>query len=566
MKHLNREALQEIRDYYQGCGPRRASRYTNINRIVLRKKIAAFRVQNRACVKARRITNAKRRSAGVGPEVMLFPCALFTNMRRRRKLSRWVYNLASLDQGRARKKLETKRNSRRKTLESRRVSRGMSRDVIYAGHDSPPSANSSMDIPVSFGASCADWEDTNSEGLRQVSFQNALREAGASLQDMNAEVQLTLESKFMTSEAEVATTAVLNSIAETAHEYREVYRDYSLFHTLGGKSRKNQIDHRAVNFLFVNEEKQALFLNVSGFSRGAPQWQEERMTYVVHARGPLAFAQKFIDDLKSTLDPLKDQDLNTTDDDVEIYNCIRDSMGNIQMYPHDYHYPYQWEKMRGNYAEKNQQTLSDMVGSPLKFEDGRLIILYGATGTGKTWFIRSLIREWYPHYLPIVVQDVENFMTEESYYMNLLQQSDDINPDRKAPLIILEDAGQTLIRNGQQGVVPIQRLLNRTDGLCIGDRNTAFLITFNEEIGDIDKAVVREGRCRASIEFHPLSVTESQKWLQEKGCLELAESVFEPMSIADLFGMVRNGTECREQTTKKDQTTIKKTATIGFGL
>jgi hypothetical protein len=426
------------------------------------------------------------------------------------------------------------------------------------------SSRSPNAIPVSFGASCADWEDTNSEGLRQVAFQNAIIKAGVSLDDMNAEVQLTLESRFVASEAESAFTLIENKLHELTDKYQEIYRESSRFYSLGGKPGV-RTGHTATNYLFVNSARQALFLNVSGFPQGGPQWREERMSYTFHARGPQAFAKDFIDDLTTLLDPYKNQEVNRSDDDVEIHNCVRDASGMISMYQHEYNYPYRWDSMRVNYSEINQSVLSDLVMNPQKFEAGRLIIFYGEPGTGKTWFIRSLVREWYSKYLPIVVQDVESFMSDETYYLNLLQQSDSVNPDNKAPLIILEDAGQSLIRKGDYGVVPIQRLLNRTDGLCVGDRNATFLITFNEDIGDIDAAVLREGRCRASIEFHPLPVSEAHAWLLARNRSDLTELVTAPTSIAQLFGMLRNhGGPTDKSTLHKDQSTVKKFG-IGFG-
>jgi len=199
-----------------------------------------------------------------------------------------------------------------------------------------------------------------------------------------------------------------------------------------------------------------------------------------------------------------------------------------------------WKTQYVNYTPEVRTAVERLLQDPLNTEQGRLLIFHGAPGTGKTWFLRTLMHEWRDHYVPLIIQDVEFFMSDETYWAALISDISHNSTLRdKRPLVVLEDAGQGLIRNGSYGSVPIQRLLNRTDGLCIGDRNITFVITFNEEIGQVDPAVVRAGRCREKIHFTPLCRSDAAAWLTHHECVHLIPKLAEHTTLADLYAMKR---------------------------
>jgi hypothetical protein len=81
-------------------------------------------------------------------------------------------------------------------------------------------------------------------------------------------------------------------------------------------------------------------------------------------------------------------------------------------------------------------------------------------------------------------------------------------------LLMLEDcdelvSGEAKASAGQS----LSRLLNLTDGLLGQGRNALIAITTNEDLATLHPAVVRPGRCLASIEVGRLSYAESVAWL-----------------------------------------------------
>jgi hypothetical protein len=59
----------------------------------------------------------------------------------------------------------------------------------------------------------------------------------------------------------------------------------------------------------------------------------------------------------------------------------------------------------------------------------------------------------------------------------------------------------------------LSRLLNLTDGLLGQGRNALIAITTNEDLASLHPAVVRPGRCLASIEIGKLPYGEATAWL-----------------------------------------------------
>lgn len=186
---------------------------------------------------------------------------------------------------------------------------------------------------------------------------------------------------------------------------------------------------------------------------------------------------------------------------------------------------FPWDDVRRNYSAKVQAAVEDLVAfkkAPDKHH-GRMIVLHGPPGTGKTNLIRSIASEWREWSRLNVILDPDRMLNETSYLTQVVNMG-----GKKSDLIVLEDAGE-LIReeskhtNGQM----ISRLLNLADGLASEWSDAFFLVTTNEPIGELDKALTRSGRCMAAIEVGPLTAEESSSWL--------GEPVSEATTLADLF-------------------------------
>ena len=93
----------------------------------------------------------------------------------------------------------------------------------------------------------------------------------------------------------------------------------------------------------------------------------------------------------------------------------------------------------------------------------------------------------------------------------------------------------------------MSRLLNLTSGFIGQGLNTLVLITTNEPIDSIHKALQREGRCMANVEFGALTEEEGQIWAESQGSNTLVEGSH---SIADLYALLREHRQVRTGSVK----------------
>lgn len=154
-----------------------------------------------------------------------------------------------------------------------------------------------------------------------------------------------------------------------------------------------------------------------------------------------------------------------------------------------------------------------------------LVILHGEKGTGKSSYIKNIIKKFPDKKFVNVPAHLVNLLGDPSFGSFLTSLDNHV--------IILEDC-ENVIRDRKQMNYgsAVSLLLNMTDGLMADDLSIKFICTFNEDMRTIDPALLRKGRCVAKYEFKPLCKEKAEMLLKERGIDAIVEK---PITLADIY-------------------------------
>lgn len=159
-----------------------------------------------------------------------------------------------------------------------------------------------------------------------------------------------------------------------------------------------------------------------------------------------------------------------------------------------------------------------------------LVILHGKQGTGKTSYIRYLIKNSKKRVI-YMGGDLINKLSDPIFITFIRRYRDAV--------FVVEDCEELLAsRSGSHTMnTGLINILNISDGLLGDELCLKFICTFNAPLTDIDTALLRKGRLVARYEFKDLSVEKVNKLIKAEG-LAIPEQ-HRPMSLAEIFNYER---------------------------
>ena len=205
--------------------------------------------------------------------------------------------------------------------------------------------------------------------------------------------------------------------------------------------------------------------------------------------------------------------------DQPVINLIETTQNGYTMVEHAVDDDFEIKDLDVNYGfgfEKFHNELMQRFNTSTK----GLVLFHGTPGTGKTYYIRHLLRKMAERKKVVIYMppNMVDHLTDPGFMTFLSGEVREWSEDGKFCVLLIEDA-EPLLAKRQEGVriQGVTNLLNMTDGLLNDMLNLQIICTFNVDLKKLDSALLREGRLIARKEFKALSVLDANLLAQRLG-------------------------------------------------
>ena len=194
----------------------------------------------------------------------------------------------------------------------------------------------------------------------------------------------------------------------------------------------------------------------------------------------------------------------------------------------DLHYGYGFETFHNDLMNR------------FKNETKGLVLFHGEAGTGKTYYIRHLLRKMSGNKKVVIYMppNMVERLADPVFITFLLKEIGRFSLAGNFCVLLVEDAEPLLASRQTEGrVIGVSNLLNLTDGLLNDMLKLQVICTFNVKIKELDKALLRPGRLIARKEFKAMSMIDANRLAQQLG---VKHHFTHEASLAEVFAMLKN--------------------------
>ena len=157
-----------------------------------------------------------------------------------------------------------------------------------------------------------------------------------------------------------------------------------------------------------------------------------------------------------------------------------------------------------------------------------LYLFHGEPGTGKSTYIKYLIHQ--------VKKKVIFISPKMAGELDNLAMTPFLLENRNS-ILVIEDSEELITSREDVRNSNLSMLLNLTDGLLGESLGIQIIATFNTDVKNIDKALLRKGRLSVIYDFKPLVLARANTLLNKLGH---NVEVTKPLSVADIFNFEVN--------------------------
>lgn len=176
-----------------------------------------------------------------------------------------------------------------------------------------------------------------------------------------------------------------------------------------------------------------------------------------------------------------------------------------------------------HYNDDFKNVNSNIITNIKKAKTQGLYLFHGAPGTGKSTYIKYLIQQQTKTVIFMPPNMAGNLDSMELTEFLI---------DNPNCILVIEDAEDLIVSRDNHFNSRLSFLLNITDGILSDSLGIQIIATFNTELKNIDKALLRKGRLTSIYEFKELEVFKTNALLSK---LKHNFVSTKAMSLADIF-------------------------------